>query len=236
MDWSSRIYTPPFETARRDLLEAVEAFKRWAVDWKLELLPDKPSGEWETSYLHWPALNTAVIKLLQASPPDRWDPPVVQALLYALARDNEEGWLKNDLLDSPTHLIALAHAGVSYDDPDAKWQLADALGSPHVSDDQAEPLLDRFVHDDDEYVSRIALLALGARRSPKAEQLAVRAWTTGHEHQRIVALSVLFDICSPLLPAYLGLSRLSSQEYVRARALEIEGWLQERQNPCPPTE
>ncbi|MGA0531628.1 HEAT repeat domain-containing protein [Hansschlegelia sp. KR7-227] len=230
MDWSSRINTPSFEIARQGVLEGVEAFRQWASVWNSQRPPDEPAGEWETFYDDWPALNTAVIRLLQASSPAQWDAPLIEALLYAIARDNEMECIKQDLVGSPSHLIALAGHAVNCDDPDARWQLADALGSPDLSDEQVEPLLERFVHDDDEYVSRRALLALSARRSPKTEQLAVRAWETGHEYQRMVALDVLFEASSPLTSIYIDKCKSIEQEHLRARAQELSARLKTAQN------
>lgn len=218
MDWATRIQTPSFENARQGLLDAVGAFQ----DWASEQPNHDPPGEWEADYDDWPALNTAVIKLLQASSPAQWDQSIVHALLYALARDNEREILKDDLVDSPSHLIALAKEGVNYDDPQARWQLADALGYPVFASEQAEPLLERFAYDHDEYVSRRALLALSRRRSPMAEQLAVRAWATGHEYQRIAAIHVLNECSSPLLSMHLKLAKSSPGEYLRARASELD--------------
>lgn len=200
-----------------ELKSAIEAFKAWA-----QAYPGRDqSGEWECAYEEWPKITTAFCAYLDACPPEQWDDEVVDLLLYGLARDNEIEMLKNQLARRPAHLMALAKAGVQSTERDARWQLADALGGPDVGTAEAEPLLLQFAGDDDEYVSRRALLALGRRRSPKAEMLARRAWESGNEYQRMAALDVLSLLNSPELPAYLALAQADGREHLVHFAREV---------------
>ncbi|MCP3393830.1 HEAT repeat domain-containing protein [Bradyrhizobium sp. CCGB12] len=122
--------------------------------------------------------------------------------------------LKRELTARPAHLLALARAAPHSPERDARWQLADALGSDEFAADEVEPLLEQFFHDADEYVSRRALLALARRRSKRAEALALRAWGTEHEYQRMAALDALSAVNSPLLPSYLDLAQRDGREYL----------------------
>ncbi len=88
--------------------------------------------------------------------------------------------LKETLTSWPKHLLALAKVGLQSAEQDARWQLADALGSSQgAHEEEVLPILEAYAADHDEYVSRRALLALGRRRSPIAEALAQRAWGRG---------------------------------------------------------
>lgn len=82
-------------------------------------------------------------------------------------------------------------------------------------------LLIHFAYDADEYVSRRALIALGKLKSERTEQLAERAWQTGHEYQRIAALWALKDVGSSKLGDYLLQAEEDGREYVVRNAIEI---------------
>jgi HEAT repeat protein len=95
------------------------------------------------------------------------------------------------------------------------WQLSSDKTS-------AEALLLILVNDEDEYVSRRALLALGALKSLHAESLAEKAWLSGHEYQRIAALWVLKDIASSKLAEYVLLAGEDGRKYLVNNAREIQ--------------
>jgi HEAT repeat protein len=135
-------------------------------------------------------------------------------LLYILARDNEMELLKQELVTRPVHLLALSRVALYSIEADARWQLADALGSVELPPNEVEPLLERLFHDRDEYVSRRALLALAHRQSKTAESLALLAWNTEHEYQRMAALEALSALNSPLLPSYLDLSQRDGRQHL----------------------
>jgi hypothetical protein len=196
---------------------AIAEFKAWARDFPGR----EKSGEWECAFEQWPRVHAAVGSYLDACPPRQWTGEVVDLLLYILARDNEIEWVKKQLIKRPAHLLTLAKTGVTSTERDARWQIADALGDAGFSATEAEPVLLQFARDDDEYVNRRALLALGRRRCPAAEALAHRAWETGHEHQRMAALDVLSSLNSPTLPAYLDRARDDGREYLVNFASEI---------------
>jgi hypothetical protein len=200
-----------------ELKKVVEEFRVWAKGY-----PGRDrSGEWECDYEQWPKTTTAFCAYLDAGPPQQWDDEVVDLLLYILARDNESEVLKDELANRPIHLMALAKAGIQSTERDARWQLADALGRAGPQPIEGESLLLRFVGDDDEYVSRRALLALGRRQSPKAEMLAQRAWETNDEYQRMAALDVLSTLNAPTLSAYLTLAQKDGREHLARFAAEV---------------
>ncbi|EIG63868.1 hypothetical protein [Bradyrhizobium sp. WSM1253] len=192
------------------LAETVSAFRSWA-----DSLPvQQRVREWECNYQQWPAITSAFTAFLDSCLPQRWDASVYKLLLYILARDNEMEILKKELIAKPTHLLALTRIALDSGEQDARWQLADALGSAELIAGEVEPLLGRLFCDENEYVSRRALLALARRRSKLAEPLAVRAWATEHEYQRMAALEVFAACDSPLLSSYLDLALRDGRQHL----------------------
>ena len=86
----------------------------------------------------------------------------------------------------------------------------------------AEDALLQLVEDANEYVSRMALQALGTIRSKHAEALCKQAWDSKHEYQRIMALWVLKEIKSKELNNYLQLAIKDGRKYVVQNANEIK--------------
>jgi HEAT repeat protein len=108
------------------------------------------------------------------------------------------------------------------DDADVRWQFAVQLGLGAFPFVAAETALLKLVQDDHEYVSRMALQALGRIGSTNAEPLCERAWGTGDEYQRIMALWVLKDIKSVKLKEYLSLAKADGRRFVISNAIEVE--------------
>lgn len=198
------------EAAIVALRAAVQRFKAWA-----ERYPTKhDTGEWECDYEHWSEIESAFVACLDAWPPQNWTDEIVEFMLFVLARSSETEKLINQLRTRPEQLLALARAGLHSQDPDARWQLADAVGKWISDAKEAEPLLERFFDDCDEYVSRRALIALGDRGSIRAEALALRAWETGHEYQRMAALGALQSINSAVFGRFVALALEDGREYL----------------------
>lgn len=196
--------------ARTKFEQAVAEFRAWAGSYPHA----ERSGDWECDYDYWISIGNAFSGFLDSSDPQRWDQHVIELLLYILARDNEDEALKRELVGRPSHLLALARAGVRSTERDARWQLADALGSVEADEGEVVPLLEAYAADADEYVSRRTLLALGHRQAPVAEALARRAWNTGHEYQRMAALEVLRALGSSLLSSYLDSAQQDGRQYL----------------------
>ncbi|WP_287130348.1 hypothetical protein [Candidatus Cyanaurora vandensis] len=128
-----------------------------------------------------------------------------------------------EVASNPSILLKLSELAVASAEAETKWQLAYQLGSLSNQKEQAEAILLHFVTDADEYVSRRALLALGVLESSQAEKLAVRAWDTGYEYQRIATLSVLRDTESAKLAEYVTKALKDGREYLVQNAHEVEG-------------
>jgi hypothetical protein len=204
------------------LQEEVEKFNAWAASFQ----PHQRTGEWECGYDHWQSLWDTAIAVLESVPPNAWGEGCRANLLYAIARDNEMEWISQQLAGKPDALVELARLAIDSSEPDAKWQIAAQLGTLSTHKDKAEEVLLRLVDDTDEYVSRRALLALGALKSQHAEHLAERAWLTGHEYQRIAALWVLKDVAPSKLPKYLRLADEDGRKFVVENARKCANGIQ----------
>jgi hypothetical protein len=196
----------------------VQKFKQWATRYP----ESKRFGEWECNYGEWKKLYQAVLTFLATVDHTAWTEVDLSDLLYAIARDNEAEYLVAELSQAPERLLALSTRAVESAESDAKWQLAVQLGELPDRKVDAEVLLLRFVADENEYVSRRALLSLGKLKSSKAEALAKQAWETGHEYQRIAALGVLQEVGSTELPLYVQKAKADGRATVIQKACEIQ--------------
>jgi HEAT repeat protein len=164
----------------------------------------------------------AVRDVFRTIPPQDWTPELQRDVLYALARDNEDQVLLGELVNHPEALLRLSDAAIACPDREARWQVAHALGQVNDSPAESETLLRHFViADEEEYVRRRALLALGNRRSPSAEPLALAVWDTAEEYPRIAAMEVLYQVQSSHLPRILEAAHGDTRETVRTRAVWI---------------
>ena len=200
------------------LRNEVEKFKNWASVYSVQ----KVSGEWEDDYPDWSTFYEAAIIFLVSSSPAKWVDEDVTDLLYAIARDNEVEYLAQEVAKNNENLLKLSEFAIGSPERDAKWQLAAQLGGISSRKQEAEALLLQFVDDQDEYVSRRALLSLGLLKSSKAEVLAERAWKTGNEYQRIAALWVLKDVASSKLSAYIAEAVIDGRQYLVKNADEVK--------------
>lgn len=196
----------------RSLEHEIAQFRAWAA------MHPKHYGEWETDYEEWPALRAAADEVLAHGPRDDGD---ISLLLYALARDNECEFIRGMLEEHPESGMLLSRAAVAYPDTDARWQVADFLGTR--DDEEARRLLQRFVADSDEYVRRRALLA-SVRFQPVFAAQTAAAWLdSDHEYSRLAALTVLSETNAPELRSALERLKDDSSDNVRAKAAEIAG-------------
>ncbi|MEM7017818.1 MAG: hypothetical protein AAF512_10840, partial [Pseudomonadota bacterium] len=114
---------------------------------------------------------------------------------------------------------------LSSDEKDAKWQFAAYLVYSKLETDTLEKALLELFENSDEYTSRRALGSLGVLKSTHAEAACEKAWNTGHQYQRMMALSVLYEIGSEGLPGYLKLAEEDGRKYIVQRANGIKNTL-----------
>jgi len=189
----------------------IEKYKQWRTT---HPIPAEYDGWWSGMY-------DAAFAFIASKKMDECSEDEISALLFLIANDTVD-LIAERLGDTPEELLALAQASLNSNDPDSKWPLAVELGLLAERKKEAEPILLTFVYDDDEYLSRRVLLALGALKSDRVEVLAERAWETGHLYQRIAALSVLHEVSSERLPEFLKKAHEDGREYVLQKALKLE--------------
>jgi hypothetical protein len=240
--WSETVVRFRFERARGEYfhveLLGFEAYQECAVEpdhaasflaaasdlraWVDTIPPAHRNGEWECDYPRWDELVTAWEALLDAPAPSL-EPQLVETALFAIARDNECSHMINALQTlRPDWMCRLAEASLVDGEPDARWQLADALGDGGRGN--VEPLLLRFVNDSDEYVRRRALASLARIGSSETESAALRAWAEGSDAfpwPRMQALWALHRIGSQRLASLLADAETSSNEHLRHFAARV---------------
>ncbi|MFB9326193.1 HEAT repeat domain-containing protein [Paenibacillus aurantiacus] len=190
MDDFHTIIHDPNKNVYRKLDEQVDTFWSWSKTVKHEF-------EWETMYPNWELLKIIFDKLIDTTSCFDWDQTTINNLLFIIGRDNECELLVSKVAESPMSMLFLGTEGISYPDADTKWQLAHYLTQIASVEPEAEETILKYYEDQNEYVKRRALLALGIIKSRHAEQCALESWKTGLKYQKIAALEVLKQIISP---------------------------------------
>ena len=209
------------ESANRPALplpEEIARFRSWAA-------PRLVDGEYscrEVDYPNWFQIKHAFGEFLSDEPFRRWDDRTISDVLYIVARDNDSPSLAHALAEDVERLLYLAEAAVVSSERDAKYQFADELSRLDRSEYPIEPILLALLQDEDEYVRRLALIALGRIHSPLAEALALAAWENGEEYQRMVALQILHDLSSRWVGDYLVKAEQDESQYVRKYAARLK--------------
>ena len=203
-----------------NLMTEVDRFRAWADAYPY----DQRSGEWECDYEAWPALYDTVLGFVANHLFASWSKTELRAVLYAIARDNEDQYLVREIRKRHPELIApLARAALGIGERDDRWQLAVELGHLGASA-QVEPLLLEMAHDEHEYVRRRALKALLRIGSSVVEELALAAWFRPDKDQewaRMMALYCLHKLGSPRLELLLAEAERDARQYLREYAERI---------------
>lgn len=207
----------------QELFYEIDKFKGWA-----EKIPsEKKLGGWELDYSAWPAIYKSFDNFLAAVPYKQWCDTQIKQVLYIVARDNGTQQLLYKIYVNSVELLCFfAEQALKLGEADAKWQFAVQLGKC-AGKEPAAKLLEKFWQDNNEYVSRRALLAMADLRFEKTEEYCVRAWNGNkyiemEEYQKIGVLHALHRINSPLLPKYLKLAKKDGRKYLLQNAEEIE--------------
>jgi HEAT repeat protein len=204
-----------------DLITEVNRFRVWAET--ASPAPER-SGDWECGYEDWQTLYDTVLKFVASRPLASWSDVELQAVLYAIARDNESQCLASDIRQEHPELVPpLARAALQIGEKDDRWQLAVELGKLGASA-EVEQLLLELASDNCEYVRRQALRSLLMVGSPAVESLALAAWRRPDEHQewaRMMALFCLNTIASPHLESLLAEAERDTRQYLRGYAERI---------------
>jgi hypothetical protein len=206
------------------LLSEIERFRSWADS--CSLTPhEQRLGEWECGYGHWDDIYDAVLGFVAARPFDSWSADEVQAVLYAVARDNEMEHLVEELrCRHPELLVVLARRSIDNGEMNARWQLADQMGYLKHVDADVEAVLVALAHDREEYVRRRALAALARLGSLATEALALEAWSRQDDQQEYTRMQILWSlhkVGSRHLEPLLAEAERDERGYLRAFARKV---------------
>ena len=186
----------------------------------------KQYGEWECDYPYWNALRAATFRVIDSYRNGVLPSNVAPALLYVLARDNETEHVCNEIAKHPELLCSLARLALSCDDPDAKWQLAVAVGESQLSD--AALLLHPYLGDADEYVRRRTLMVYAIHSPVDAERIALARLDDEFEYTRMSTLTALHAAGSSSLHSALDRLADDPNGYVRSLVRKLRASLDGR--------
>ena len=175
-------------------------------------------------------INTAFDNFVAVSSWEESNEATTASLVYAIARDDENRYLVKSAAKRPDDLLYLAEQAVISPERDARWQFAAELGRLGSDLPHAQSLLLRYMHDEEEYVRRIALMSLADIGSLRAEELAMALWEDGdmwQEYGRIATLYTFWKVGSPQLETYLALANADGRKHLveyaeRVRAGNLE--------------
>ena len=208
-----------------NIFTEIEKFKKWAEAYS-DIHQDERGGEWECDYSDWPIIWTEFEAFLNDSHYKNWTDKEINNLLYIIARDNECNSIIELLSEKPKTLEFIAKEGLNFSSHDTKWQIVEMLYKLD-NKSEAEQLLEQYIKQNIEYVSRMAIKSLGLLKSSLTEKYCEQAWNWNQddpmsEYQRMMALTVLFEYESPLTPKYIDLAKEDGREFLVRQAINIE--------------
>ncbi|MDQ2751920.1 MAG: hypothetical protein M3R72_02745 [Bacteroidota bacterium] len=201
----------------------IDKFDHWAQS-QYRTPQDDMVGEWECDYENWKNIYAAFEEFLNKKNSNQWNNKEKERLLYIIARDNEMEILANTL--SEQDLAILAKYSIKNGHINDKWQLA--VNIYKITNKQlAENILEAFVNDECEYVSRRALMELAKINSIKVEYYAELFWNRNkyndmNEYQKIVVLFSLKEIYSKQLDKYIQLAKEDGRQFLVEYAIKME--------------
>ena len=201
----------------------IDKFDQWAKA-QFNIPQDEIGGEWECNYDNWTGIYQAFEKFLAITSAESLTQNQKERILYIIARDNDAGYLAG-ILNEP-FLIELTEQAINNGSRDNKWQLAIQLYK--LSDRQkALDFLEQLVNDNEEYVTRRALMELAKLKSEKVEFYAEKFWHKDkygkmEEYQKIAVLHALKTVNSKYLHQYIELALQSGQKYLIENAEQIQ--------------
>jgi len=183
----------------------------------------KLAREWKWSnprsesdeYPYFDSIKRAIDGIVDLNEPYEMDD-----LLFLLAFENESEYVLEKIEDNSLLAWKLAETGVSYPDPEARWQIGVLLGG--LGGDRAKKLLAQLCLDDDEYVRRRSLLSLREIDAIAAEKIAMDWLSSEYEYSRMVAIDTLFYLKSPKFKSALKRLKNDPSEIVQNR---LQKWL-----------
>lgn len=209
------------------LYKEIELFKKWADENYPDWSEENDNGDWVMEeQSHFREMCDAVMEIIKTRDPYEDDEIMANAVLFAIARDNECEQIISELAKHENWFELLAEKSICSKYINAEWQFAGHLNEC-VSCDRE--LYFQFVRSENEYTSRLALRSMSKIMPETAEKYAVEFWNRGKyplgsfedEYQKIMALSVLYETGSAKLEEYLNKALESDYIYLVKNAEDI---------------
>ncbi len=209
---------------KEELKREIEKFKKWSENF--ESIPElERCGEWELLYEGWDKLDNLMCEFLETISYEDWNEEELKAVLYLIARDNENERFINIISEKqPNALEFLAYESFAFGEPNAKWQIAINLDKI-IDKKNAQLLLEKYLTDENEYVRRRALMTLAKFPHHNLEHFCAEAWNKENEmqeYQRIAVLHSLKIAKSKELRHYIKLAIEDGREYLVMNAKKLE--------------
>lgn len=186
------------------------------------------NGEWEIGLREFDEMCNFIFEIIENISCDKASEPMLDDILFGIARDNECGRIVQELIDYPQWYSILCRKSLMTDYVNAKWQFAGSL-KDYKGQDNLHELIYEFLNVDDEYTERLALKSLAYIYPDKAEKYAIEFWWRDKyrdkvyedEYQKIMVLHVLYIIYSTELEKYLDLADKTGYYYLKENSKEI---------------
>lgn len=212
-----------FQKDIQSLNKYIKAFQKYQKRYYPHITEENDNGEWEIGIDQWDRMCSAYLKIIENYNAECATEPLVNDMLYVIARDSECSHLLVETLKYPDWFEVLCRHSVKTDYYNARWQFAEQLGK-YQGKSNIKNLLFQFIESGDEYTERMALHSLCEHFPERVEEYAVKFWERNiykeDEYQKIMALYALHKIQSPLLNEYILKSYETDYGY-------LKGWAEE---------
>lgn len=210
-----------------EFYKEIDIFLKWADKYYPNWSEENDNGEWEMGVdSHFDEMRDAAINIIKEYKYSNVDDKLIEALLFAIARDNECEIIIQELINYNDWYELLAKKSIGSKYVNAEWQFAKYLGECKRCNQE---LIFSFIDSSYEYTSRMALSTMAEINPKYAEQYAIKFWNRGKysegsyedEYQKIMALRVLEKIKSPKLEEYIEKALQSNYKWLVENAEEI---------------
>ena len=155
--------------------DRIEYYFKSFLQWKNELI-SKNQFEDDSLFPQWEQIYSYYKKILQIIDMDDFQKISIEKTIYLIGRDNENEELIEIIFESLKDRNKLVSSIINSKNVDAKWQLVNCISRNNCSSYINE--IKFLFADENEYVSRIALLALGHFNVDELDSFLERAWNT----------------------------------------------------------
>ena len=183
-------------------------------------LISKNQFEDDSLFPQWEQIYSYYKKILQIIDMDDFQKISIEKTIYLIGRDNENEELIEIIFESLKDRNKLVSSIINSKNVDAKWQLVNCISRNNYSSYINE--IKFLFADENEYVSRIALLALGHFNVDELDSFLERAWNTNNEYKRIAVLNIAFENKLKSLQKYLELAKKDGRHFLMMNVIKIE--------------